>query len=75
MSICVKCRGRKFLCGLSKCPVVDRLRVYTIAWRYAARGEVYGSTPPAAVVGESGWPRVRVYIGEPPGVFGQEARR
>jgi len=27
------------------------------------------------VVGEYGWPQVAVYIGEPPEVFGEEAKR
>ena len=75
MSICVKCQGRKLLCGLPRCPIKDRISAFKIALSKAAGAEVFGSSPPAAVVGEYGWPQVAVYIGEPPEVFGEEAKR
>jgi hypothetical protein len=75
MSICVKCQGRKLLCALPKCPIGDRISVFKLALSKASGAEVFGSSPPAAVVGERGWPRVAVYLGEPPDVFGDEAQR
>ncbi|MCU7788765.1 hypothetical protein ODS41_12660 [Pyrobaculum sp. 3827-6] len=62
------------LCGLPRCPILERVRaVKSSMFRIRGR-EVFGATPPSAVVGEAGWPRVRVYIGEPPEVWGEEAR-
>ncbi|ABO07752.1 Nre family DNA repair protein [Pyrobaculum calidifontis] len=75
MNICVKCRGRKLLCGLPKCPIEPRARAFHLALRRISGREVFGSTPPSVIVGEFGWPSVRVYLGEPPEVFGEEARR
>lgn len=72
--ICVKCQARKLLCGLPKCPILDRISAFRLALRKSSRREVFGSTPPSLIVGEYGWPEVRVYFGEPPGVFGEEAR-
>jgi len=75
VSICVKCRGRKLLCGLPKCPIEPRARAFHLALRHISGREVFGSTPPSVIVGEFGWPSVSVYLGEPPEVFGEEARR
>jgi len=75
VNICVKCRGRKLLCGLPKCPIEPRARAFHLALRRISGREVFGSTPPSVIVGEFGWPSVRVYLGEPPEVFGEEARR
>lgn len=73
-SICAKCQGRKMLCGLPRCPILERIRAFK-ASLFRIRGrDVFGATPPSAVVGEAGWPRVRVYIGEPPDVGGDDAR-
>ncbi|MEM1597904.1 MAG: hypothetical protein QXP31_03385 [Pyrobaculum sp.] len=63
------------LCGLPKCPILDRVRQFKLSLRKVSGLEVFGSTPPSVIVGEAGWPRVAVYLGEPPGVFGEEARR
>jgi hypothetical protein len=60
---------------LPKCPIRDRISVFRLALSKASGAEVFGSSPPAAVVGERGWPHVAVYFGEPPDVFGEEARR
>jgi hypothetical protein len=60
---------------LPRCPIKDRISAFKIALSKAAGAEVFGSSPPAAVVGEYGWPQVAVYIGEPPDVFGEEAKR
>lgn len=73
-SICAKCQGRKMLCGLPKCPIEERIRAVKSSLLKIRGREVFGATPPSAVVGEAGWPRVRVYIGEPPEVTGEEAR-
>jgi hypothetical protein len=53
VSICVKCQGRKLLCGLPRCPIRDRISVFRLALSKASGAEVFGSSPPAAVVGSA----------------------
>lgn len=72
--VCLKCMGRKMLCGLPRCPILDRVRSYRLSLRLASDMDLFGSLPPSAIVGEAGWPRVNVYLGQPPEVFGEEAR-
>jgi len=75
-AICAKCRGRKMLCGLSRCPIIERVRTYRAAIRAVPDTlSVNGASPPSAVVGEEGYPTVRVYIGVPPGTHGDEAKQ
>ncbi|MEL9990435.1 MAG: hypothetical protein QXP98_01205 [Thermoproteus sp.] len=62
------------LCGLPRCPIVERINALKASYFKIRGRDIFGATPPAAVVGEAGWPRVRVYIGEPPEVSGEEAR-
>ncbi len=45
-----------------------------VATAIADKNEISGSTPPSAVVGESGYPYVRVFVGVPPEVTGNEAK-
>lgn len=73
-SLCAKCQGRKMLCGLPRCPILDRIKAVKASLFKIREREIFGATPPAAVVGEAGWPLVRVYIGEPPEVSGDRAR-
>ena len=61
---CAKCKGYKRLCGLSRCPILERIRAWRIArWRGK---EANGPTPPSVIVGESGYPRVPLMIGVAP---------
>jgi len=72
--LCIECKGYKLLCGLSRCPLLSSyISRVSVATRIS-RGFVEGSTPPTALVGESGYPRVAIYMGIPPGVYGEEAR-
>lgn len=65
-SLCLRCRGAKYLCGLSYCPVLVKARVKAYAERVEGRREVHGSSPPSVFVGRAGWPRIRVYPAAPP---------
>ncbi len=47
--LCVKCRGGKYLCGLSHCPLLVRHYVKTASSR-----ELYGSSPPTVFVTRRG---------------------
>ncbi len=66
-SLCVKCKGYKRLCGLPRCPLLERYYAQVRAARLAGKGEVEGYTPPSAIVGEEGYPKVNVFYMVPPG--------
>lgn len=65
--LCTRCKGYKLLCGLTSCPILERFRVQTLATVRIRGRELEGYTPPSAIVGEQGYPRVRVYYMIPPG--------
>ncbi|MCE4628338.1 MAG: Nre family DNA repair protein [Desulfurococcales archaeon] len=72
--LCAKCKGYKRLCGLPYCPILQRFRAsMSTALRVEGRS-VEGATPPGVLVGERGYPAVRLYLFIPPGVSGEEAR-
>jgi len=65
--LCARCKGYKRLCGLPRCPILERFRGQLSA-SLATRGtELEGYTPPSSVVGEAGYPLLRVYYMVPPG--------
>ncbi len=61
---CAKCKGYRRLCGLSRCPILERIWAWKIA-KWEGR-EAQGPTPPSIVVGESGYPRVPLMVGVAP---------
>ncbi|MEM1570918.1 MAG: Nre family DNA repair protein [Pyrobaculum sp.] len=64
--ICVKCRGGRYLCGLSYCPLL--VRQAAAPFRQPPPKELYGSSPPSVFVGRVGYPKVRLYPSSPPEV-------
>ncbi|MET1127811.1 MAG: Nre family DNA repair protein [Thermoproteota archaeon] len=66
-SLCIRCKGYKLLCGLPRCPILERFRAQTLTSVRIRGRELEGYTPPSAIVGEWGYPRVRVYYMVPPG--------
>ncbi|MDK2373399.1 MAG: Nre family DNA repair protein [Candidatus Korarchaeota archaeon] len=56
-SLCVRCKGTKLLCGLSKCPILERVKSQA---KVPKTNLVEGPSPPSALVGERGYPRVSV---------------
>ena len=66
-SLCVRCKGYKRLCGLPRCPILERFQAQVSSLhRLASAEELSGLTPPSVVVGEHGYPTVRVYYAIPP---------
>ncbi|MCE4617014.1 MAG: Nre family DNA repair protein [Desulfurococcales archaeon] len=63
--LCTICKGYKRLCGLPRCPILERFK-----WNVSATAliseEVEGQTPPSTLVGEFGYPKVRIYYAVPP---------
>ncbi len=72
--ICVRCKGGKRLCGLNKCPILERLKSHINIYTTIRNRFVDGSTPPSLLVGEYGYPKVRVMLNIPPQKYGEEAR-
>ncbi|KUO92214.1 MAG: hypothetical protein AT710_04215 [Thermocladium sp. ECH_B] len=60
-SLCAACKGRRSLCGLPKCPLLERQKAMKPT--LDIRGNVFGASPPSVVVGESGYPNIHVLIG------------
>ncbi|MGC9135655.1 hypothetical protein [Caldivirga sp.] len=70
--LCLACKGYRNLCGLPKCPLLERKITLSRIERYI-NGNVDGSSPPSVIIGEHGYPSVRVMVSIPPGVHGDAA--
>jgi len=57
--LCLVCKGYRNLCGLPRCPILERRLALSRVGRYI-NGHVDGSSPPSVVVGEVGYPVVKV---------------
>lgn len=74
--LCARCKGYKLLCGLPRCPILARVQSQAMSLSRIRDGRhVEGSTPPSALVGERGYPSVRLHFMLPPSVWGDEASR
>jgi hypothetical protein len=71
--LCARCKGYKRLCGLPYCPILERFRAQVRALLAISGREVAGYTPPSGVVGERGYPEVRVYYMLPPNEDAEKA--
>jgi len=72
--ICIVCKGARRLCGLQYCPLLKSIK-YRLRAYLGIKGDlVDGSSPPTLIVGEYGYPRVRLYYGVPPEVYGDKAK-
>ena len=56
--LCVACKGGKFLCGKTRCPLVVRLRYYFKTLPLIRGRDVDGASPPSVFVGRIGYPYV-----------------
>lgn len=59
--LCIRCRGAKYLCGLSYCPIIVNTKTVRIDFK-----EVYGSSPPTVFVGRFSYPKITIYPSTPP---------
>ncbi|MFQ6086388.1 MAG: hypothetical protein ACE5OY_09075, partial [Candidatus Bathyarchaeia archaeon] len=58
-SLCVRCKGVKYLCRRPSCPILLRLRtIKPIAKRLADSRSIFGPSPPSVLVGEYGYPAI-----------------
>ncbi len=67
--VCALCRGSRYLCGLTYCPILVRFYSELRLKQVMFKDKVEGSSPPSVFVGRYGYPKVRVGPSIPP-VFG-----
>ncbi|MEM1958859.1 MAG: hypothetical protein QXP14_03335, partial [Candidatus Nitrosocaldus sp.] len=58
-SICMQCRGSKYLCGLAYCPILVS-SVKAMLERIDVDKSIDGYTPPSIFVGRLGYPKVSI---------------
>jgi hypothetical protein len=66
-SLCAKCKGYKRLCGLPYCPLLERYKWQVRGIQLVRGTDVKAPTPPSVLVGEHGYPRIRLYYTTTPG--------
>ena len=57
-SLCVACKGGKFLCGKTRCPLVVRFSSYFKSVSLTQSTDLDGACPPGVFVGRIGYPYV-----------------
>ena len=71
---CVRCKGYKKLCGLAICPILEAFKHKVVSVQRIKGNVSEGATPPSVVVGEHGYPKVKLYFMLPPGLWGEDAK-
>ncbi len=56
--LCVVCKGSKFLCGKTSCPLIVRLKYYFRTAPLIQGTDIDGASPPGVFVGRFGYPYV-----------------
>lgn len=59
-SLCVLCRGTKFLCGKSRCPAVVKFHSQDKVRPLIDTLKLGGSSPPSVFVGRIGYPKISI---------------
>ena len=60
VSICVRCRGTKFLCGKPACPILVRYFADQKVKVLTEKSEMEGLSPPGVFIGRYGYPKVDI---------------
>jgi hypothetical protein len=60
LSLCALCRGTKFLCGKSRCPVIVRYHSRNKAKQLINTLRIGGASPPSVFIGRIGYPKVSI---------------
>ncbi len=63
--LCSRCKGSRRLCGLPECPILVRVRQQLDLEKLRETRTLCSPTPPSVLVGEHGYPRVRVGVNLP----------
>jgi len=59
-SLCALCRGAKFLCGKSRCPVLVKFHSRDKVRPLIDKVRIGGSSPPSVFIGRIGYPKVSI---------------
>ena len=59
-SLCALCRGTKFLCGKSRCPVIVKFHSRKKVKHMIDRIHLGGSSPPSVFIGRIGYPKISI---------------
>ncbi|MEM3378450.1 MAG: Nre family DNA repair protein [Candidatus Bathyarchaeia archaeon] len=60
-SPCVLCKGARFLCGKTRCPIMVKVNYYLKSVPLMASEDISGVSPPSVFIGRIGYPYV--YVG------------
>ena len=59
-SMCSKCMGHRYLCGVKPCPLLMRAKALVDIEHAVSGHNLEGSSPPSVFVGNQGYPKVLV---------------
>ena len=59
-NLCALCRGTKFLCGKTRCPVIVKYHSRDKVKHMLDRMRIGGSSPPSVFIGRIGYPKVAI---------------
>ncbi len=57
-SLCVVCKGSRFLCGKTRCPIMLKVNYFLKSVPLLASEDVAGFSPPSVFIGRIGYPHV-----------------
>jgi hypothetical protein len=57
-SLCVLCKGSRFLCGKTRCPIMVKVNFFLKSIPLMSTEEVSGVSPPSVFIGRIGYPNV-----------------
>ncbi|MGD6853308.1 MAG: Nre family DNA repair protein [Candidatus Bathyarchaeia archaeon] len=60
-SLCVLCKGARFLCGKTRCPIMVKVNYFLKSVPLMSTQDIDGVSPPSVFIGRIGYPHV--YIG------------
>ena len=57
-SLCVACKGSRFLCGKTRCPIMVKINYFLKSVPLMATEDIDGVSPPSVFIGRIGYPHV-----------------
>jgi hypothetical protein len=57
-SLCVVCKGSRFLCGKTRCPIMVKVNYYLKSVPLMSTEDISGVSPPSVFIGRIGYPHV-----------------
>jgi len=57
-SLCVICKGARYLCGKTRCPIMVKVNYYLRSVPLMASEDIAGVSPPSVFIGRIGYPHV-----------------